>query len=275
MAHLAAIAPFGFAFDPARFMAAYRMMGVTTTQFYRNEKKPPTLAEALRAAASAGVRYDSIHGVFGEHIDPTSPDADHRARCLDLYEDEARLTKDLGGTMIVVHPSGWNPGRREMSHAEAREAMAPRRSRLDDWLKRLAAIGERLGVVYLIENQPFNCPLGHDAIDLARQIVEADSPSVRMCFDTGHAHITGDLFVSLRACANVISYLHVHDNDKKVDDHRMPGLGNIEWESFAATLRSAKVHAPRMLEVFEEESKVELRARQGFGAQLRAWCAVE
>lgn len=274
MPTLAAIAPFGFNFDPVRFLAAYRSIGATTAQFYRNETKPPTVAEALKAASDAGVRFDSIHGVFGEHIDPTSPDAAHRQQCLIIYEREARLAKDLGGPMVVVHPSGWNPGRREMSRVEASEAAKPRVRLLDEWMKHLADIGERLGVVFLIENQPFNCPLGHDAIELARQVAGVGSTSIRMCLDTGHAHITGDLAKTIEAAREVIAYLHVHDNDKHKDDHRMPGEGSIDWKAFANTLKKQEICVPRMLEVFEEEAKVEARAKAGFGKTLTEWCVV-
>lgn len=88
MAVLAAVAPFGFSFDPVRLLLAYRQAGIATAQFYRNETSPPTVAEALKAAKQTGVRFDSIHGVFGYHLDPSSDDPRHRAICLEVYEAE-------------------------------------------------------------------------------------------------------------------------------------------------------------------------------------------
>lgn len=274
MTEMAVITPFGFSFEVVRFLNAWKSLGCTRAQFYRNEQKPPTLAEALAAAAATGIRFDSIHGVFGEHIDPSSPDVGHRAKCLATYEDEGKLACDLGGPMVVVHPSCWNPGRQEMTREQIEVTSGPRWPLLDDFLRRLAEIGERLGVVYLIENQPLNCPLGHDVIRLAQAVRSVNSRAIRMCLDTGHAHITGNLAESVRAAADVIAYLHIHDNDGKVDDHRMPGDGNINWPAFAEALKETKLAAPRMFEVFYDEERIEAAAEAGLGATLATWCGL-
>jgi sugar phosphate isomerase/epimerase len=274
MPDLSAIAPFGFSFDPARFLAAYRALGATTCQFYRNEQRPPTPEAALKAADTAGLRFDSIHGVFGFHIDPSSADERHRKRCIEIYEGEGRLAAELGGPMVVVHPSAWNPGMRMMSAQEVAAASEPRWPRLRDFMMRMAEIGERLGVVYLIENQPANCPLGHDTVRLAEAVLGVNSPFVRMCLDTGHAHMTGDLIETTRKAMPAIAYFHVHDNDSKVDDHRMPFDGNIDWAAFGALLKASGTNAPRMLEVFYDEARVEELGRNGLGKRLAAACAV-
>jgi sugar phosphate isomerase/epimerase len=272
---LATTVPFGFDFDPARFMRAYRALGVTQLQFYRNEAKPPTTQEALAIARAAELRYDSIHGVFGEHLDPTGPSSEHVDHCLRAYEQEGRLASDLGGPMVVVHPSGWTPGRKELTPQQATEAAAPRRPRLDSFMRRLADTGEKLGVTYLIENQPYNCYLGHDPVGLAAQIAAVGSRRIRMCFDTGHAHITSDVYRSLSSCAPVIDYLHVHDNDGKNDTHLMPGApgGTIDWPRLARAVELADLSPPRMLEVFETEAQVERRAAEEFGKVLAGWLA--
>ena len=273
MAELAVITPFGFSFEVSRFLSAWGELGCTKAQFYRNEQKPPTVADALAAAARSGFTFDSIHGVFGEHLDPSSPDSAHRDACLKVYEGEGELAVALGGPMVVVHPSCWNPGRREMSRAEVEASSALRWPHLHDFMSRLAAIGERLGVVYLIENQPFNCPLGHDVRALAKAIRAVQSSSIAMCLDTGHAHITGDVAQAVIDAGDVIRYLHIHDNDKRLDDHRMPGDGNINWDEFAAALRKTGNPSTRMFEVFYDEAKVERAAAAGLKEVLAGWMA--
>jgi sugar phosphate isomerase/epimerase len=270
---LATTVPFGFDFDPARFIRAYGGLGASQLQFYRNEAKPPTPEEALAVARSAGMPYDSIHGVFGEHLDPTGPNSEHVEHCLRVYEQEGKLASDLGGPMVVVHPSGWTPGRKELTPQQASEAAVPRRPRLDSFMRRLADIGENAGVTFLIENQPYNCYLGHDPVGLAAQIAAVGSGRIRMCFDTGHAHITADVYRSLQSCAPVIDYLHIHDNDGTQDNHLMPGApgGSIDWPRFARVLKDTGLKAPRMLEVFEPETAVEKRGVDGFGKSLSQW----
>jgi len=294
VSYLATIAPFGFDFDPPEFLRAYRSLGAKAAQFYRNEANPPTVDEAVRAATDAGVPFDSIHGLFGEHIDPTSPDAAERARCVGVFREEGQLAAELvertsalrdpeawglrgdSSPIVVVHPSAWNPGRREMSYEEAEDAQEPRWAALGEFLAAMADVGRSLGVVYAIENQPRNCPLGHDAFALACAVRDIASPFIRMCLDTGHAHITGDVVEGLRSAGDVVAYLHVHDNDATIDDHRVPGEGTIDWSAFASMLRERGIVAPRMLEVFLAEGKVrEWSADVARRADLRRMLAID
>ena len=67
MPELAVTAPFGFNFDPVRFLTAYRAVGVTVAQFYRNEQKPPTVAENCPGARSGPTE------TFVCHASATSP----------------------------------------------------------------------------------------------------------------------------------------------------------------------------------------------------------
>ncbi|MFN0012388.1 MAG: sugar phosphate isomerase/epimerase family protein [Phycisphaerales bacterium] len=269
MAVLACIAPFGFSFDPVRFLAAYRAVGCTTAQFYRNEQKPPTVAQALAASDQAGIRFDSIHGVFGFHLDPSSSDARHRQRCLEIYEAEGKLASDLGGPMVVVHPAAWNPGMRMMTREEVERVSEARWPLLDDFMRRLAETGERLGITYLIENQPMNCPLGHDTVRLSKAVLAVNSPRIRMCLDTGHANMTGDVVETTRKALPAIAYFHIHDNDSKIDDHRMPFDGGINWPKLAEVFVEAGDSVPRMLEVFYDEARVEEMGKNGLAKKLK------
>lgn len=277
MPGLATIAPFGFSFDPVRMLAVYRALGAASCQFYRNMENPPTVAAALKASASAGVPFDSIHGVFGYDLDPSSPVGEHRRHCLSVYETEGKLAQDLGGPMVVVHPAAWTPGRAAVTRQEARAGEQYRRPFLAEFLRALAEIGERLGVVYLIENQPWNCYTGCDPASLARDVLAVGSSRIRMCLDTGHAHITtGDVPGVVRAAAPAIAYLHIHDNDGAADDHRMPGDGTIDWGAFARAVGETGVgdRAVKMLEVFYEEAKVEAMGREGLAERLGAALAL-
>lgn len=274
MPDLSVTVPFGFTFDVPRFLRAYARVGVRSVQFYRNQQNPPTTDEALRIVQNAGLRYDSIHGVFGPHLNPSSEDPDHRRQCLKVYQEEARLALDLGGPMVVVHPSGQTPDLRPLTRREIREYSAAHWVHLHEFMLGLREIGERLGVTFLIENQPLNCPLGDDPLELAARVKAIGSPRVRLCFDTGHAHITGSVHQTARAVAGLVEYWHIHDNDAVADDHRMPGDGTIDWEGFRDVLVSTGNAAPRMIEVFYDEDRVERLADEGLGERLRRQLAL-
>ncbi len=273
--HLSTVAPFGFTFDPERFLLAYKRLGCTGAQYYRNTASEPTVAQVLAVMERVGMRLDSIHGVFGSDIDPSSSDPAHRAACVAIYEREGRIALDLGAPVVVVHPAAHRPTTPEAPYdfpeytpEEARRAQSARAPHLVDFLRRLADAGERLGVTYVIENMGLVVPIGHDAALLGSMIACVGSPRVRLCFDTGHAHFTGDVYESLRECAPVIGYIHMHDNDKRHDNHRMPGDGTIDWARLAAMLDEFDLHLPCMLEVFENEAEVERHGADGALARL-------
>lgn len=274
MARLATIAPFNFEFDTDRFLRAYRRAGCTHAQFYRNEKTPLDPAAALETVRRAEMTFDSMHGLFGESLDPSSPDRDKRIRSIDVYEQEGELAVRLGGPMVVVHPAWMNPEGTTVS----RPPDPVRIAALRDSMERLARIGERLGVIYLIENFPGFFSIGHDARRVASWVRLLGASNVRMCFDTGHAHIesgfNGAVASQLRECIDVVAYIHAHDNDSVKDNHRMPGEGTINWEAVAAILvERTTADLPWMLEVFYPEPQVEQLVKDGLGERLARWSA--
>ncbi len=271
-AKLSTTVPFGFDFDVPRFLEVYRGLGCATAQFYRNPANGPSVSEALRVIGEAGMRFDSIHGVFGPGIDPSSPDARQRAHCLRVYESEARLALELGVSMVVTHPSANRADGGMYAAKEAQRLERERWEHFEDFAFRLGEVGVRLGVTFLIENVSYSSPLGHGAVELGRRLAEMDHPRLRMCFDSGHAHLTGAAAASLRACASVVEYVHLHDNDGSGDDHRMPGDGTIDWPGVADGLGLVP-GAIRMLEVFYPVDRVEEMARRGLGRRLAELCA--
>jgi sugar phosphate isomerase/epimerase len=240
---------------------------------------------ALAATRAAGVPFDSIHGHFGEDIDPCSLETELRDHALRVYRDEARLAKELGGPMVVVHAAPVNPGRRCMTPEEAAASQALRWPKLRSFLIGLAEVAEREQVTFLLENLPYNCAAGQDAPALARLVLSMGSDRVRMCFDTGHAHIAAgkpglhadapSVAEALRQCAPAVAYLHIHDNDGTDDQHRWPGDGSIDWSAVAAVLRETGLEAPRMLEVFAPEAEIEAVARSERVARIREMLVVE
>jgi hypothetical protein len=50
----------------------------------------------------------------------------------------------------------------------------------------------------------------------------------------------------------------------------MPFDGNLDWSAVAQVLSETNLNAPRMLEVFYEEERVERLGREGLGAKLRS-----
>lgn len=268
MAQLATVAAFGFPdLDPGVLLPGYRELGCEACQFYRNPAAPPTPRDAKRLAEDAGLTFDSIHGLFGPDYDPSCPDERVRRAAIEVYSAEADLAVELGCSMVVVHPAPLGEKRGLPAGGSVREA--PMRRSMEE----LAAIGERKGTIFLIENIPVDYLYGSDAAGLAGMIRELGHPRVRMCFDTGHAHMNGHAPSALEACLDVVAYVHVHDNDGRSDSHMIPGDGSLPWDEMQPLLSSLPENTPAMLELFLSPQKLEEVTSSGLGVRLSRWLA--
>jgi len=75
---------------------------------------------------------------------------------------------------------------------------------------------------------------------LLRELIEAlDSPWFVVCIDVGHAALTGyepeDMILSLDK--DILKALHIHDNDYRRDDHRLPYTGSFCWNNIMSALK--------------------------------------
>jgi len=271
MAYLSTIAPFGFPdFNPPTLFPLYKRFGCITTQFYRNTRNPPNPRDARKLVEDLGMPFDSMHGVFGPQFDPSSPDESVRKFAIDTYKEEGELSLVLGGPNVVVHPAPIAPDLKITPQARALRVGHFQKS-----LDELAAIGQKQGVVFLIENLPGNYYFGSDAVQLAQMIRKMQNAHIRMCFDTGHAHMTGPVAPALAACCDVATYLHVHDNNGFIDSHHVPGRGNLPWEEQAKVMKTLPREIPAMLELFETEAVIETEISVGLPEIIRRWLAIE
>ena len=72
---------------------------------------------------------------------------------------------------------------------------------------------------------------------LIAQIDACDSEAVGACWDFGHANLGHeDQAESLRRLGKRLKATHVNDNLGAADDHTLPFLGNIAWETILPVL---------------------------------------
>ncbi|MEX2216901.1 MAG: sugar phosphate isomerase/epimerase family protein [Phycisphaeraceae bacterium] len=273
MARLATVAAFGFSdFNPSTLLPVYRELGCESVQYYRNPKNPPKLEDVKRIIADAGLVIDSIHGVFGPEHDPSSPDEPLRQFAMRTYREEGEIARKLGGPMVVVHPAPMAADPTLVTDIGRQMRIDPMRRSMEQ----LARAGESLGVIYLIENIPANYFFGEDAQLIARMVRQFDHPNLKMCFDTGHAHMTTKSLADrdLAACADVVAYFHVNDNDGTLDAHQIPGLGTCPWEGYAKQFAKMPDAVPAMLELFYSEEEMKDQVAEGLGERLKKYLAL-
>jgi sugar phosphate isomerase/epimerase len=68
---------------------------------------------------------------------------------------------------------------------------------------------------------------------------ELEGLDVGICLDYGHANLMGDLGEAIETVAEHLWTTHVHDNDGRRDDHRVPFTGRIDWD--AAMMETQKI----------------------------------
>lgn len=235
---------FGFDdFHPPEILRLYATAGCTVVQAYRNRLKHITAKDCLALMPDIPLRIDSIHGVFGDDLDPSSEDERVRRKTVDIYKREADFCLDLGGDLIVVHPS---PARAPTESLETKYAQL-RRS-----FDELGRFGATASVTYAFENMPPYHPVGDDLARLVREINEAADPRIVFLLDTGHAHMSCGLVEAVRIAGNAIKYTHVHDNDGAIDNHILPYRGTTPWSAFGDALNEAGYEGVFLLEVFEK-----------------------
>jgi len=72
---------------------------------------------------------------------------------------------------------------------------------------------------------------------------------VKICFDTGHAHMTCGVQAAFQTLRERIVSTHVHDNRREKDDHFLPFHGEIDWERTVREFRAVDGQFPILFEL--------------------------
>ena len=183
---------------------------------------------------SEGIVVWQAHSPWRHPARDSTPE--ERAERLKSFLKAVRGTGYLGAPHLVVHaimPFGTNS-------PENPELM---RDMNAEFMGRLAEEAKEYGVKHInIENLPFPAlPINHtnQCLDFAKRMnKETNSDIFKVCLDTGHSNFCGERPAdAVRMLGKeYLGTLHVHDNDGKGDQHRIPGDGNIDWEDFSNAL---------------------------------------
>jgi sugar phosphate isomerase/epimerase len=113
-------------------------------------------------------------------------------------------------------------------------------------LEHLSLFAVQRGVEILVENIPNELSTPRRLLEFRRH---THLNSLRLCFDTGHAQMEGDVCEALRLLREWIASTHLHDNGGAMDDHRFPFDGVMDWEKTIRELRAVAPDVPLLLEV--------------------------
>jgi len=194
------------------------------------------IEKLLDTLSASGIRVHSIHAPFGTDFDVSSPDDSIHEAGVDALIDSIELASVLDADKVIVHASDTLDGDRVRRTERARGV-----------LREMASVAAESGIILALENLPPNY-LGHTPEELLALLDGTDRGAVGVCFDSGHANLSGHFTEFASAMLPMSVTTHLHDNDGSADQHLFPGSGNIDWPHFASTYRILDCKATIMLE---------------------------
>jgi hydroxypyruvate isomerase len=188
-------------------------------------------AKDLDALAATGARFTSMTGyVEGDLVDPEGADALVRTA-----EESAAAAARLGTPNLNLHGTGLDD--RGLPVRPVDSVTGPMWLAAERTLARVAALGEREGVVFCLEN--LNTAVDHPrtpfatAADTRALVAAVDSPHLRMNLDLYHAQIgEGNLIELVRESVAWVGEVQVADVPGRCE----PGTGEIRYPAVARAL---------------------------------------
>ncbi len=242
---LGTVAAIGFEdFPPAEWLGCFRQLGCEVVQAYRNVNADISATQMNDAIAAGGMECDSLHGIFGEQYDPSTPDEQARIFAVDTFKSEGELALELGGPLVIVHCATI---RRDGISAEEHDV---RIAQLAKSIAELGEFGRQMNLRYAFENLPAYHAIGYQVGELAELLRQVAAPNTGMCFDTGHANMVSGAPAAIAQTGGQMIYVHLSDNFGDADSHLMPTYGSLDTDAVGRELCAAGYDGTLMLEVF-------------------------
>jgi len=124
-------------------------------------------------------------------------------------------------------------------------------------LEHLKLFAKERGVQILLENIPSEL----SSPERMMSFFNYTRLDLKVCFDTGHAHLTGGVQASFRTLRERIATVHLNDNQGEKDDHLLPFEGTIDWGTAIRNIRSAGSPYPILFEVNSERRDPDILSR--------------
>ena len=252
-AHLAEIA--GAGFDAVEVFATHSHVD------YHDAAALDALSGWLR---ELGLRLHGIHAPImerygrgdtwqGKTFSIAAADAALRQEAVKEAVQALELARRVPAQIMVVHlgvPQGVHA-----AGANARDAAL--RS-LDELLKAAEPLGVRLALEVI--------PNDLSTPDALVRLLEEDFPQreTGICLDFGHAFLLGDVVDALEHASGHLITTHVHDNDRREDQHLVPFDGRIDWAPALMALQKVGYDGTLLFELADTSTPREVleKARQ-------------
>ena len=116
-------------------------------------------------------------------------------------------------------------------------------------LEHLVLFARQRGVTIALENTPGEMAT---PTNLRHFLEQTRLPGLRLCFDSGHAHMEGGALQALETMSGLAATTHLHDNLGEKDDHLLPFNGTLEWNRLMPAIPA---ELPWVIELREHPSQ--------------------
>jgi len=204
------------------------------------------LLEIRRAFENAGIKVHSVHAPFGVEDSLIALNSKARKQAVGKFKRLLSHLSVAGVENMVFH----------IGKVEDEKHQSSAFSIATESLFDLVKSAEEHRVILALENIPpessFPRGLCSNSEELLRLLRKVNSPWLKACFDTGHAHLgekKGEKIADwIRNLNNWIGTIHMHDNGGDADRHLQPGYGTINWDDFVRALQDVGYDGPLIVE---------------------------
>ena len=187
-------------------------------------------------------------------VNVVHPDKSRRIGAMDEIKRAIEVAEQIPLKYIVIHlgerHDTWSP--RTLEHSMTA-------------LEHLRAFASPLGVKLNVENIVNEVTEPPHLLEI---LTTGHFSDIGVCFDSGHANISGSVATVLNELKGHIRSTHLHDNQGEKDEHLWPGDGTIDWTATMAELKTAPKIEAGLLEIhYGLEDSVEVvaeKARKAF-----------
>ena len=205
--------------------------------FLNNENDK--IASAAEVFKEKGICIRSIHAPFGSGCNLSNPDDEERGNAIQKTRDLLYKAVSADVEVIIIHPGIGGT-------ADAKE-----QDRLNllsyDSISQLMDAAAETGVAMALENMLPDHP-GCEIRHILETVGKINSPLLGICFDSGHAHVCGNMTESMEAFGQRMIGIHMQDNDGTKDMHLQPPYGTTDWPAFVETLKKIDYNRPITIE---------------------------
>jgi sugar phosphate isomerase/epimerase len=235
---------------------------------YHDAAAVETLAGWL---AETGLALASVHAPITDRMTGgqwtpafSTGASDQARRQAAVREAEAALAvaRRIPFDVLVVHLG--TPGSKSGAADNSRAAAL--RSTED-----ICRLAEPLGVRVALEVIPNELSSAGALVTMLER--DLDAPHAGICMDFGHANLAGDVADEVEVAAEHLIATHVHDNHGRDDEHLVPYLGSIPWETVLVTMQKIGYEGTWLMELADTGSPAGVldrarRARERFERTL-------